>query len=84
MGQRAQAAAGCLTVALGVGAGLAVWAVRAQGRVRRFEQGPDWSVFYAELPLLILAGTATGLAVWAVARGLGARLRSRRPAPPAP
>ncbi|MFI1360361.1 hypothetical protein ACH4TV_43305 [Streptomyces sp. NPDC020898] len=88
MGQRAQAASGCLTVALGVGVGLVVWFVRAQGRVRRFEQGPEWSVFYAELPLLILAGTAAGLGVWAVGRGLGARhrgrLRARRAAPPAP
>ncbi|MEH0424600.1 hypothetical protein [Streptomyces sp. B21-083] len=84
MGQRAQAVAGCLTVALGVGGGLTVWAVRAQGRVRRFEQGPDWSVFYAELPLLFLAGTAAGLVAWAVARGLGARLRDRRSGPPAP
>lgn len=84
MGQRAQAAAGCLTVVLGVGVGLTVWTVRAQGRVRRFEQGPDWSVFYAELPLLTLAGTAGGLVVWAVVRGLGTRLRSRRSAPPAP
>ncbi|WP_369037687.1 hypothetical protein [Streptomyces adonidis] len=84
MGQRAQAAGGCLTVALGVGAGLVVWFARAQGRVRRFEQGPDWSVFYAELPLLTLAGTAIGLAAWAAARGLGARLRSRRSTPPTP
>lgn len=84
MGQRAQAAGGCLTVALGVGMGLAVWFVRAQGRVRRFEQGPDWSVFYAELPLLTLAGTATGLAAWAVLRGFTTRLKARRSAPPAP
>ncbi|MFF3380736.1 hypothetical protein ACFYXF_48315 [Streptomyces sp. NPDC002680] len=84
MGQRAQAAGGCLTVALGVGVGLVVWFVRAQGRVRRFEQGPDWSVFYAELPLLTLAGTATGLTAWALVRALGARLRARRSAPPTP
>lgn len=84
MGQRAQAAGGCLTVALGVGAGLVVWFVRAQGRVRRFEQGPDWSVFYAELPLLILAGTAAGLGAWALVRGFTTRLGSRRAAPPAP
>ncbi|GAQ69192.1 hypothetical protein ACKI1I_01060 [Streptomyces turgidiscabies] len=84
MGQRAQATAGCLTVALGVGAGLTVWTVRAQGRVRRFEQEPVWSVFYAELPLLFLAGTATGLVAWAVARGLGARFRARRSGPQAP
>ncbi|WP_055528791.1 hypothetical protein [Streptomyces graminilatus] len=84
MGQRAQAAAGCLTVALGVSAGLVVWAVRAQGRVRRFEQGPDWSVFYAELPLLVITGTAVGLVLWAVLRGVGSRLRPRRSAPPAP
>ncbi|UIX32206.1 hypothetical protein [Streptomyces sp. GQFP] len=84
MGQRAQAAGGCLTVALGVGMGLVVWFVRAQGRVRRFEQGPDWSVFYAELPLLTLAGTATGLAAWAVLRGFTTRLKARRSAPPAP
>ncbi|WP_405818445.1 hypothetical protein OG241_26205 [Streptomyces sp. NBC_01390] len=78
MGQRAQAAAGCLTVALGVCAGLTVWAVRAQGRVRRFEQGPDWSVFYAELPLLFLAGIAAGLCAWAAVQGLGARRRRSR------
>ncbi|MGY1499694.1 hypothetical protein ACW4TU_24480 [Streptomyces sp. QTS52] len=85
MGQRAQAAAGCLTILLGVGVGLTVWVGRAQGRVRRFEQGPDWSVFYAELPLLTLAGTAGGLGVWAVLRGVGSRLSSRRSrsAPPA-
>ncbi|WP_405536074.1 hypothetical protein OG787_21445 [Streptomyces sp. NBC_00075] len=84
MGQRAQAAGGCLTVALGVGAGLVVWFARAQGRVRRFEQGPDWSVFYAELPLLTLAGTATGLAAWALLRGFTTRLKARRSAPPTP
>ncbi|WP_330289857.1 hypothetical protein [Streptomyces sp. NBC_00576] len=92
MGQRAQAAAGCLTAVLGAGVGLVVWAIRAQGRVRRFEQGPDWSVLYAELPLLTLAGTAGGLGVWAVLRGirsrcrsrLRARLTARRAAPPAP
>ncbi|MDX3453730.1 hypothetical protein PV396_17520 [Streptomyces sp. ME02-8801-2C] len=84
MGQRAQAAAGCLTVTAGVVAGLAVWYVRAQGRVRRFEQGPDWSVFYAELPLLVLAGIAAGLGVWAVVQGARSRLGSRRSAPPAP
>ncbi|MDQ0933539.1 hypothetical protein QFZ49_003479 [Streptomyces turgidiscabies] len=88
MGQRAQAAAGCLTVVLGAGVGLVVWAARAQDRIRRFEQGPDWSVLYAELPLLVLAGTAGGLGVWAVLRGFGSRRRSRlkarRAAPPAP
>jgi len=84
MGQRAQAAGGCLTAALGAAAGLLVWTIRAQGRINRFEQGPDWSVLYAELPLLTLTGTAAGLTAWAVARGLVTRLRSRRAAPPAP
>ncbi|KUN98103.1 hypothetical protein [Streptomyces resistomycificus] len=77
MGQRAQAAAGCLTAAVGAGAGLVVWAVAAGGprrRFYRFEQAPDWSVLYAELPLMVLGGTAAFLGVWAVLR----RLRPRR------
>ncbi|MEU6373452.1 hypothetical protein [Streptomyces sp. NPDC046909] len=71
MGQRAQAAAGCLTAAVGAGAGLAVWAVDVRGRLWRFERSPDWSVLYAELPLAVLGGTAAALAVWAVVRRLG-------------
>ncbi|CAM5711534.1 hypothetical protein [Streptomyces aurantiogriseus] len=66
MGQRTQAAAGCLTVALGAGAGLAVWAVDVRARLWRFEQAPDWSVLYAELPLALLGGTAASLVLWAV------------------
>lgn len=50
MGQRMQAAGGCLIAAVGAGAGLAVWAVNSRDRFQRFEQGPDWSVLYAELP----------------------------------
>ncbi|MFJ1972455.1 hypothetical protein ACIO93_27660 [Streptomyces sp. NPDC087903] len=74
MGQRAQAAGGCLIAAVGAGAGLALWCVGAQGRIRRFEQGPDWSVLYAELPLAVLGGTALALGLWALAH----RIRSRR------
>ncbi|MER7576069.1 hypothetical protein [Streptomyces sp. NPDC126514] len=70
MGQRAQAAAGCLITALGAGAGLAVWWVGLRGRFRRFEQAPDWSVLYAELPLAVLGGTAAALGVWALVRRL--------------
>ncbi|MFF3346010.1 hypothetical protein [Streptomyces sp. NPDC002779] len=70
MGQRAQAAGGCLTSALGAGAGLAVWSAGARGRFRRFEQAPDWSVLYAELPLAVLGGTAAALGVWALIRRL--------------
>ncbi|WP_328480674.1 hypothetical protein OHS71_19585 [Streptomyces sp. NBC_00377] len=66
MGQRTQAAVGCLAMALGWGAGLAVWARGVRGRFWRFEQSPDWSVLYAELPLALLGGTAGGLALWAV------------------
>ncbi|MFG3289626.1 hypothetical protein ACGF3G_12600 [Streptomyces sp. NPDC048179] len=66
MGQRMQAAAGCLTAAVGAGAGLAVWAVDVRSRLWRFEQAPDWSVLYAELPLAVLGGTAAALAVWAL------------------
>ncbi|MGW5651430.1 hypothetical protein [Streptomyces humi] len=66
MGQRMQAAAGCLTAAVGAGAGLAVWAVDVRSRIWRFEQAPDWSVLYAELPLAVLGGTAAALAVWAL------------------
>ncbi|MGW3725312.1 hypothetical protein [Streptomyces sp. NPDC000851] len=76
MGERTQAALGCLTVAAGAGAGLAVWAVGVRGRLWRFEQSPDWKVLYAELPLAILGGIAVGLAVWALAQ----RVRSRRSA----
>lgn len=70
MGQRMQAAAGCLTAAVGAGAGLAVWAVDVRARLWRFEQSPDWSVLYAELPLAILGGTAASLVVWALVRRL--------------
>ncbi|MGW0912880.1 hypothetical protein ACWD1Z_14200 [Streptomyces sp. NPDC002784] len=70
MGQRTQAAGGCLTAALGAGAGFAVWSAGAQGRFQRFEQAPDWSVLYAELPLAVLAGTAAALGVWALVRRL--------------
>ena len=72
MGQRVEAATGCLTAAVGAGAGLAVWAVDVRARLWRFEAAPDWSVLYAELPLAILGGTAAALVVWAVVR----RLRS--------
>ncbi|MFD3582782.1 hypothetical protein [Streptomyces sp. NPDC058683] len=71
MGQRMQAAAGCLTAAVGAGAGLAVWAVDFRHRFSRFEQAPDWSVLYAELPLAVLGGIALSLCVWALARRIG-------------
>lgn len=74
MGQRTQAAAGCLTAAVGAGAGLAVWAVDVRERLWRFEAAPDWSVLYAELPLAILGGIAASLGAWALLR----RLRPRR------
>ncbi|MEV5841322.1 hypothetical protein AB0M32_05055 [Streptomyces sp. NPDC051985] len=70
MGQRMQAAAGCLTAAVGAGAGLAVWAVDVRSRLWRFEQAPDWSVLYAELPLAVLGGTAAALTVWALVHRL--------------
>ncbi|MFF5365572.1 hypothetical protein [Streptomyces sp. NPDC013187] len=70
MGQRAQAAAGCLTTALGAGAGLWVWAVGVRGRFRRFQATPDWSVLYAELPPAVLGGAAAALAAWALLRRL--------------
>ncbi|WP_043667331.1 hypothetical protein [Streptomyces xylophagus] len=68
MGQRAQAAGGCLTVALGAGLGLAVWSYGVRGRFQRFEASPDWSVLYAELPLAVLGGVAAALGVWALVR----------------
>ncbi|GAA5699477.1 hypothetical protein AQJ43_26610 [Streptomyces avermitilis] len=74
MGQRTQAAAGCLTAAVGAGAGLAVWAVDVRERLWRFEAAPDWSVLYAELPLAVLGGIAASLGAWALLR----RLRPRR------
>ncbi|MFD5078968.1 hypothetical protein [Streptomyces sp. NPDC058371] len=74
MGERTQAAAGCLTVLAGAGAGLALWAVQAHGRFRRFEQAPDRSVLCAELPLMVLGGVAAALGGWALAR----RVRLRR------
>ena len=69
-----QAAGGCLTAAVGAGTGLAVWSVGVRGRLWRFEQAPDWSVLYAELPLMILGGIAASLGVWALFQ----RLRPRR------
>ncbi|MFI7385066.1 hypothetical protein [Streptomyces sp. NPDC049813] len=81
MGQRMEAAAGCLAVLGGLGAGLVVWAVRAQGRVDRFEQGPDWRVFVVELPLCALGGVGAGALAGAL---LHRRFRARRAAPPGP
>ncbi|WP_314221873.1 hypothetical protein [Streptomyces zaehneri] len=78
MGQRTQAAGGCLAMALGWGAGLAVWSVDVRARLWRFEQAPDWSVLYAELPLALLGGTAAGLALWAVFARIRLRLRGSR------
>jgi len=74
MGQRTEAAAGCLTAAVGAGAGLALWAVDVRERLWRFEAAPDWSVLYAELPLAILGGVTASLGAWALLR----RLRPRR------
>lgn len=74
MGQKTQAAGGCLIALVGAGAGLAVWAVNSRHRFQRFEQGPDWSVLYAELPLMVLGGVAAALGLWA----LGQRVRARR------
>jgi hypothetical protein len=73
MGQRTQAAAGCLTMALGAGAGLALWAVDVRTRLWRFEAGPDWSVLYAELPLALLGGLAVGAVSWALVSRIRAR-----------
>ncbi|MEU5770255.1 hypothetical protein ABZ782_30530 [Streptomyces asoensis] len=75
MGQRTQAAGGCLAMALGWGGGLAVWSVDVRARLWRFEQSPDFGVLYAELPLALLGGTAAGLALWAVFARLAQRLR---------
>ncbi|MFE2313932.1 hypothetical protein ACFXC8_12190 [Streptomyces sp. NPDC059441] len=74
MGQKTQAAGGCLIAAVGAGAGLAVWAADSRRRFQRFEQAPDWSVLYAELPLMVLGGVAAALGLWA----LGRRVRARR------
>ena len=65
-----QAAGGCLTAMVGAGAGLAVWSAGVRGRFRRFEQSPDWSVLYAELPLMVLGGVAASLTLWALLRRL--------------
>lgn len=74
MGQRTQAAAGCLVAAGGWAAGLAVWSIDVRSRLWRFEQGPDLKVLYAELPLALLGGTAAALALWALVN----RVRARR------
>ncbi|WP_416964812.1 hypothetical protein [Streptomyces sp. Agncl-13] len=66
MGQRAQAAGGCLTAVLGAGVGLAVWSYDVRDRLWRFEASPDWSVLYAELPLAVLGGVVLSLGVWAL------------------
>ncbi len=61
-------------MALGAGAGLAVWAVDVRARFWRFEAAPDWSVLYAELPLALLGGMASAAVLWAVV----SRIRVRR------
>ncbi|MEV1019869.1 hypothetical protein [Streptomyces sp. NPDC050264] len=81
MGQRTQAAAGCLTALAGLGAGIAVWAVRAQGRVNRFEQGPEWRVFFVELPLCLVGGVGAGALAGALVHRL---FTARRGGPPGP
>ncbi|MEU9365436.1 hypothetical protein AB0D78_13820 [Streptomyces avermitilis] len=77
MGERMQAAGGCLIAVGGAGAGLAVWAVDVRQRFWRFEQAPDWRVLYAELPLMVLGGVVVSLGGWALVH----RLRARRSAP---
>ncbi|MFG2478059.1 hypothetical protein [Streptomyces fagopyri] len=75
MGERGEAAGGCLTAAVaGAGAGLALRSAGARGRFRRFERRPDRSVLHVEPPLLVLGGTAAALKSWA----LGRRVRGRR------
>ncbi|MFJ8826136.1 hypothetical protein ACIREE_30745 [Streptomyces sp. NPDC102467] len=81
MGQRTQAAAGCLAALVGLGAGIAVWWGRAQGRVNRFEQGPDWRVFVVDLPLCLIGGVGAGALAGALLHRL---LRARRAGPPGP
>ena len=71
MGQRAQAAGGCITAVLGAGVGLAVWSYDVRDRFHRFEASPDWSVLYAELPLAVLGGVLVSLGVWALVRRVG-------------
>ncbi|MFD7295904.1 hypothetical protein ACFV9W_21695 [Streptomyces sp. NPDC059897] len=78
MGQRTQAAVGCLSTLAGLGAGIAVWNVRADGRIHRFEQGPDWRVFAVDLPLCLAGGTLAG----ALAGVLLTRLLTARHADP--
>ncbi|MYW68716.1 hypothetical protein GTY65_32250 [Streptomyces sp. SID8379] len=61
MGQRTQAAVGCLTALAGLGAGCVVWSeVVAEGRIHRFETGPDWRVFYLGLPVCLGGGIVLG------------------------
>ncbi|GAA2317316.1 hypothetical protein OKJ48_18340 [Streptomyces kunmingensis] len=76
-----EAAAGCLTALAGLGAGLVVWWERAQGRVSRFEQAPDWRVFVIDLPLCTVGGIGVGALAGALVHRL---LRARRTAPPGP
>ncbi|MBO1333681.1 hypothetical protein [Streptomyces sp. VRA16 Mangrove soil] len=75
MGQRAQATAGCLAALAGLGAGLVAWTEWvADGRIHRFETGPDWRVFYLGLPVCLVGGVAVGtLAGFLLHRLLGGR-----------
>ncbi|MFI0238275.1 hypothetical protein [Streptomyces sp. NPDC016845] len=81
MGQRTEAALGCLTVLAGTGGGLGVWWARAQGRVNRFEQGPDWRVFVVDLPVCFGGGALAGALGGVLLHRL---LRARRADPQAP
>ncbi|MER5951156.1 hypothetical protein ABT127_34480 [Streptomyces sp. NPDC001904] len=85
MGQRTQATAGCLSALAGLGLGLAVWRELTEGRVHRFEAGPDWRLVSLALPACLIGGIAVGvLGGLLLHRLLGPRLRPRRQGPPDP
>ncbi|MYT69968.1 MULTISPECIES: hypothetical protein [unclassified Streptomyces] len=81
MGQRTQATAGCLSALAGLGLGLAVWFGLTEGRVHRFETGPDWRLVYLALPVCLAGGIAVGTLGGLVLQRL---LRPRRQGPPDP
>ncbi|NEA38425.1 hypothetical protein [Streptomyces sp. SID11385] len=77
MGQRGEAALGCLAPVVGAALGAGVWWRLAQGRVRRFEAAADPWVL-VELPVCLLGGVVVGVFGWAAARAVVRRRRGAR------
>ncbi|HZX39038.1 MAG TPA: hypothetical protein VFF37_12005 [Streptomyces sp.] len=75
--ERTRGWAGCLAVVAGFCTGFFVWVSGAEPGLRgAFEGERDWSLLYAEGPLMVFGVPALALAAWALVGGV---LRARDP-----